>query len=77
MDLSEYDIHLTAVLLKKFFRELPETLIPSSLQNEIEEIKSKKKKEEKNTFQFWKFVSNYILFFQKKKTKIVTTKKLN
>jgi len=52
VDLSEYDIHLTAVLLKKFFRELPETLIPSSLQNEIEEIKSKKKKEEKNTFQF-------------------------
>ncbi|KAF9896386.1 hypothetical protein BX616_007557, partial [Lobosporangium transversale] len=42
VDLSEYDIHISAVLLKLFLRELPEPLFPMSV---FERMKRKKDEE--------------------------------
>jgi len=38
VDLSQHDIHLSAVLLKKFLRDLPEGLIPASLKHHVENV---------------------------------------
>ncbi|GJJ68354.1 hypothetical protein EMPS_00700 [Entomortierella parvispora] len=51
VNLAEYDIHISAVLLKLFLRELPEPIFPTSVYEVLQET-NRKESEPKNLLDF-------------------------